>query len=141
MPRRWLRGMFVVLVTLAAWLVARPSFASTPSSLDAPLCDDRGATVIARPPTLVTPQTSIDVAAPDPECPDGDAAKLALRGSGEGPSRGPATSAHADVEAVLPLRLALADAVSVGVAVARASRIALPAGIRGRVDRPPRARA
>jgi hypothetical protein len=136
--RRWLRGMFAALAALAVWLVARPSFAA---SYDAPLCDDRGATVIAPPPTLVPVRTFFDVAAADSSCPDRDGDKLALRGADgqDAPSRGPAASAHADVEAILPRGLSLADAVRVYVAAARAARVALPLGVSVRVERPPRA--
>ena len=134
--------MFAALAAFAVWLVALPSLASTPTTYranyDAPLCDDRGATVVAPPPTLVTVNTILDGIAPDTACPDDDAAKLALRGGSDAPSRGPAAAAHADVEAVLPLRLVLADASRVYLAAARAARVALPLGVSHRVERPPR---
>jgi len=49
------RPILVVLAALAVWLVAWPASAA------APLCDDRGASRLAPPPTLDTPNVSIDI--------------------------------------------------------------------------------
>jgi|HubBroStandDraft_2_1064218.scaffolds.fasta_scaffold683693_1 hypothetical protein len=52
---RSVRMLVVALVALAAWLVAGTAMAA------APLCDDRGASALAPPPTLDTPNESIDI--------------------------------------------------------------------------------
>jgi hypothetical protein len=60
MSSRFARTFVALAAALVAWLVASPAHAS------APLCDPRGATVIAPAPQLQAPQTVLDAAAPAP---------------------------------------------------------------------------
>jgi hypothetical protein len=62
---RTVRTLLVVLAALAVWLVAWPASAA------APLCDDRGASGFAPPPTLDTPNASVDVGMSPDACTDG----------------------------------------------------------------------
>jgi hypothetical protein len=59
---RSVRMLVVALVALAAWLVAGTAMAA------APLCDDRGASALAPPPTLDTPNESIDIGTSPEAC-------------------------------------------------------------------------
>ena len=64
MPRS-VRTLLVVLAAVAVWLVA------TPASASAPLCDSRGASGLAPPPTLDLQNASVDVGMSPDACPDG----------------------------------------------------------------------
>ncbi len=64
MPRS-VRTLLVTLAALAVWLVAWPASAA------APLCDSRGASGFAPPPTLDPQEASVDVGMSPDACPDG----------------------------------------------------------------------
>jgi hypothetical protein len=69
MLRRWTRFVLTAALGLALWLACGDARAS------APMCDHRGASANAPPPTLDTPQTSVEIdAVPGPaatECDSG----------------------------------------------------------------------
>ncbi len=127
----WVRRCLTVACVLAAWLVARPAAAA------APLCDERGASMLAPLPVLDSPNASIDIG----EHPDGcDASALRDKAyhRGERPSR-LGSSGHA------PMTLASA---ACEVASPAAERFSAPGtttyphpGVRSAVERPPRPRA
>src|SRR5579884_797187 len=57
------RAVLFAGVLLAVWAVAIPAFASP-----APLCDDRGATLLATPPALEAPDVAIERARASATC-------------------------------------------------------------------------
>jgi hypothetical protein len=130
MLRRALRAILVTSLALAVWAVARPAHAS-----QAPLCDDRGATVLASSPLLEAPQDSIDRVRASVPCPIGDlpyGATIA-RGHRSAPaSTSPARSALPTEVAVVVIRRPVAR-------LEPRDRGDAPAeGVRARVERPPR---
>jgi hypothetical protein len=58
----WVRRLVTLACLMAAWLVVRPAAAS------APLCDDRGASMLAPMPVLDAPNASVDVGDYDGGC-------------------------------------------------------------------------
>jgi hypothetical protein len=133
MVPRWCRNVVAIAAALVAWLVATPARAS------APLCDPRGATMIAPAPELETRVTSLDAAAPadDGQCSiasgDGHAC-----GGGHAPS--PRVSSASALAVALPAavtRLTLRSP-QVGRCARRADAPGERAGERAHVDRPPR---
>jgi hypothetical protein len=58
----WVRRLVTFACLAAAWLVVRPAAAS------APMCDDRGASMLAPAPILDTPTSSVDVGDHDTGC-------------------------------------------------------------------------
>jgi hypothetical protein len=135
MVPRWCRNVVAIAAALVAWLVAAPAHAS------APLCDPRGATMIAPAPELEAPLTSLDAATPaddaQPQCDLGHADGCACSG-GHAPS--PRISSAPALAAALPAavtRLTLRSPRT-GSCAARDDSAGERPGERGRVDRPPR---
>lgn len=127
MTPRWIRPLIVLATMLAAWLLATPARAA------APLCDDRGATVLAPPPQLQPIETSIDVGDSD-VCGSEDVMTRAVHPGGT-PEFGPAPETLATLLttalAVLPI-----DAQD----MTWLDRTSYPScGVPRRLDRPPRA--
>ena len=54
----WARSLILIAVGLVVWLASPPAFAA------APLCDDRGAIMLAPAPILDAPTASVDVGEP-----------------------------------------------------------------------------
>jgi hypothetical protein len=136
MVSRWSRIFVAVATALVAWLVATPARAS------APLCDPRGATMIAPAPELQAPATSLDAAAPVSDSDDAPCSVAAASGrawsNGRAPS--PAGSSAFATSAALPasaLRLGV-DSPRVGSCVPVEDAGGERSGERARVDRPPR---
>jgi hypothetical protein len=129
-PRRILRALFVASVAVIAWATARPCWAaSTPY---APLCDDRGASAIAPPPTFEATDEAIRRARA-PSCGTDAPSLFASIRSG----RATASPKSHSVELGLPIRLTWT--------VSRVSEAVTPSaldqidshGVRARVERPP----
>jgi hypothetical protein len=126
----WMRALALVAVTMAVWLIGKPAAAA------APLCDERGATTLAPPPTLDAPVASIDVGDTGDGC-----ARLAVdrdiaysQGRGSDPSPAPS---HSDLtidtdapRVVRPLSAIVPSAET---------RLVHRPGVRTRLERPPRA--
>jgi hypothetical protein len=135
MVPRWRRNVVAITAALVAWLVAAPAHAS------APLCDPRGATMIAPAPELEAPLTSLDAAAP---VDDAQSQCTIAQADGRAWSGGHAPSPR--ISSPSALAAALAAAVTrltvrsprIGSCVARDDSAGERAGERGRVDRPPR---
>jgi hypothetical protein len=127
--RSWLRSVVLIAVTLAVWLVVKPAAAA------APLCDERGATTFAPPPTLDAPTESIDVGDGTDACAwltlDRDAAYSEHTG---GEARQLAARSDVTVHAP-PAFVPPAQGVIVPIA---ADETAHPVGVRARLERPPR---
>ena len=113
------------------WSLARPVWAGALPA--APLCDDRGATVLALPPTLQAPDEAI-IRARAPSCDRGGQSLFATVGVG----RIHLSSTPDVTQAALPTRPSLAFSCT-------ASEVGPPrvfsahcGGARSRVERPPR---
>jgi hypothetical protein len=127
MPRS-VRTLLVALVALALWLVASPASAS------APLCDDRGASGLAPPPTLDLQNASVDVGMSPDSCPDG-----VERDASFHQGRVPEPLPSPTVANALPVDARVT--VIPGGAWRRSSSFELAAarlGVRDRLERPPR---
>ena len=118
----------VVAMGLVALLAATPAFAA------APLCDDRGAIMLAPAPILDAPSASIDVGQPF-ECMDQHVFDATYDEGGRSDAPTPAPQ---HFQAILTSQVGLPGP---DVLPAVFSYVAPPArpGIRGRVERPPRA--
>ena len=127
---RWARLFVAFAAAFAVWAIATPARAS------APLCDPRGATVIAPAPQLQQPETSIDIGVSPDECFESLAALKSVD-DGRAPEPTPASSAGDPVvQNVAPV----ISRAAVGGSVARDGVAGSErAGARNRVDRPPRA--
>ena len=133
MPTRWTRFVVAFAAALVAWLVATPARAS------APLCDPRGATMIAPAPELEEHVTSLDAAAPADDAPCG--AALAAGRAWRGGSV-PAPELSRGSAPTFALTSDVHPAVGAACGASRTSRASADGerpGERGRVDRPPRA--
>jgi hypothetical protein len=124
----WVRRFLTVACLLAAWVVARPAAAA------APMCDARGASMVAPTVVLDPPTASIDVGEHTDGC-DAEGAQDKAFHRGERSHRLPST-AHA--EAVLaPPTAEVAPStpdVSPRPELPRIDR----SGVRSMLDRPPR---
>jgi len=131
--RRVLRAMTATAMALAVWLVVAPARAA------APLCDTRGATTFAPPPTLQPPMASIDVSSGDGrECERPDLVAAYQEGRDDAPrfeQRAPAPAALVTSRWMVEGRHA-ARAPRDGVLKGGSRR-----GVRRSIDRPPRRRA
>ena len=124
----WVRRFLIFACLLAAWSVARPAAAA------APMCDARGASMLAPLPILDTPNASIDVGEhPDP-C-DADALHDKAYHRGERSHR-IASAVHADL-VLAPLGGLVAPSapdLSLRPDIPTVDR----AGVRFLLERPPR---
>jgi hypothetical protein len=132
MVRAAYRAALFVSVMLAVWAVARPA-----SAAPAPLCDDRGATVVALPPALEAPDIAIERARLSNTCPFSWGVDLPL-GAGISTYHATAELCASTAEPGLPVEpLALSpprgEELGTALALPRVER-----GVRFRVERPPR---
>jgi hypothetical protein len=122
------RILVAALVALAAWLVAGTALAA------APICDARGASALAPPPTLDTPNESIDVGMGPEACDYAPDDGVSLH---QGRTADPLPSpAGADLLPMTPQARVVAAA---GSSISR--EFALSGGAQGvyaRLERPPR---
>jgi hypothetical protein len=125
----WVRRLVTLACVLAAWLVVRPAAAS------APLCDDRGASMLAPMPVLDMPDASVDVGDHDGGC-EGWVGRDHAYQRGERPARG-FSPARGDVLPTSVIHVPSPDARA--SAQAPAARETVPAGVRFPLERPPRA--
>src|ERR1700722_6592634 len=130
MPRRAFRAAHFAIVTVALWSPARPAYAMT-----APLCDDRGATTMAPPPTLQAPDAVIAPSASARACGRDEALPGDAAAPGQGPSIAPASQGDQAVIAA-PLVVPPPPA-ALGAPRARDLVWVDPGGARSRVERPP----
>ena len=129
MLRRALRAFLVSSLALALWTVSRPAHAAP-----APLCDDRGATAIAPPVALESPEGAIERARVASSCPGSDVPLGSTLARGHRSGASAATAA----QPVLPAS-ATAIAPPPGVTLDPPVLFtAPPDGVRYRVERPPR---
>jgi hypothetical protein len=130
MLRRAVRVAVMLGVVLAVWTIARPASAAV-----APFCDDRGASAIAPPPTLESPNDVIQRVRAASKCAsdDGDAFRRTFAPMHRLPQPpGP------NVEPTLP-RTTPTVAPAEGCVLDLDSPPALvPSGVRFRIERPPR---
>jgi hypothetical protein len=125
----WARTVVLVAVALAVWLVQRPASAA------APFCDDRGAIMLAPPPTLDTQDASIDVGSSNEGC--FEHAGM-LPGLDQG-SRSDPAPAPQNVQTTLPAVDGSIPAADVCLVALCESAVLHRPGIRSRLERPPRA--
>jgi len=126
----WCRLLVAFATAFAVWALAAPARAA------APLCDPRGATVMAPAPSLEEPETSIDVGSPADDC----LIRFALSAAtgGRAPEAPSTTSMQGD-PAVPGAGVILPAAPSANVIPAPVAPGGERPGARGRIDRPPRA--
>lgn len=125
---RPVRTLFVALVALSAWLMAGSAFAA------APLCDDRGASALAPPPTLDTPNASIDVGSGSEACGFVTDNGMSLhQGRAHDPLPAPAGADLLPVDTQTGILRAPVSAVGHDFVGSQGH-----AGVRGRLERPPR---
>jgi len=126
MLRRWAKAIVFAATFATLWLVASPARAN------GPLCDDRGATIVAPTPALIFPEQSL--LSLDDDC-DQTGYELAFtrhRAPGER-----ILIADADVACATPVIVVFDSPACTTLAIDSAD--APHAGVRDRVDRPPRA--
>jgi hypothetical protein len=131
MLRRALRCALFAIVTVAIWTLSRPAFA-----MPAPLCDDRGATSLAPPPTLQAPEVALLRApAPPPSlCEDEGVAAAPAIAPGHGQHQAPITQADPVLPAcAAPVVSPAGEPVALPVHAAPSSD-----GVQYRIERPPR---
>ena len=126
----WVRRCLTFACLLVAWLVARPAEAA------APLCDDRGASALAPSPSLDIPNASLNVG-DHSDC-DSEGARDKTYQRGQNPHRC-ACAAH--VDGALPTTMPRVPVVSRELTVAPEVCGVERAGVRGSLERPPRARS
>jgi len=124
----WARSLIAVSAGLLVWLVAAPARAA------APLCDNRGAIMLAPAPVLDAPVASVDIGEPS-DCLDLHAFEASLEENSRSGDPFP-QAAHVDA-ATLTARLPFPTPSSVPAPVFSEPPCPL-AGVRGRVERPPR---
>jgi|HubBroStandDraft_2_1064218.scaffolds.fasta_scaffold130802_2 hypothetical protein len=128
MPRS-VRTLLVALAAVAVWLVASPASAA------APLCDNRGASGMAPPPTLDLQNASVDIGMSPDACPDGverDTSFHQGRVPDPLPSASVASALPVDTQVKVPACGVWHRAASLELDAARL-------GVRDRLERPPRA--
>ena len=113
---------------LAAWVVARPAAAS------APMCDERGASMLAPTPVLDAPNASIDVGEQTDGC-DADAWQEKAYHRGEGPHRTPSPK---HVDAVLAPQACRVSPRAPDASMMPDVRTVDRSGVRFALERPPR---
>jgi hypothetical protein len=128
--RATLRAVLAVTIVLALWTVSHPASAAA-----AALCDDRGASVIAPPPPLEASDEAIQREQIPDACLGDGVLPLGARIS-PAPRGVPFFFPSADQALpIVPARLAM-SAGTESVVLPRTARA--PAGVRSRVERPPR---
>jgi hypothetical protein len=130
MLRRVLRAVLFAIVTVALWTVARPANAAV-----APMCDDRGASMIASPPTLQAPDAVLAQAATSHACDGEDFLDGRAVAPGHAPRVVPASQGD---PALVPVTPMVPPPAVLGAARAWDSSWIDPSGVRSRVERPPR---
>jgi hypothetical protein len=129
MFRRALRCAIFTIVAVAIWTLSRPAFA-----MPAPLCDDRGATSLAAPPTLQAPELAV-LRAPAPlPCEDAGLAAGPTLAPGHGQHQVP--SAQGDpgvVTCAAPLVSITGEPLALPPPAAPSTE-----GVQYRIERPPR---
>ncbi|HEY8040131.1 MAG TPA: hypothetical protein VIF15_10075 [Polyangiaceae bacterium] len=127
--RRALRATLFAAVVLAMWTLSRPALAAS-----APLCDDRGASGMAPPPSLEAPDVAVQRARTPPSC-DGLSAPLTatLTHTHHGLFASAAAAEHAVPVARTLLAPPGAELLEVAPPAARPRQ-----GVRWRIERPPR---
>lgn len=129
MLRRALRYALFAIVTVAIWTLSRPAFA-----MPAPLCDDRGATSLAPPPTLQEPELAVLRAAPPLPCEEGDLAAGPMVAPGHGEHQAPSPQGDpAVVTCAAPLASPAGEPMALPPPVAPSTE-----GVQYRIERPPR---
>jgi hypothetical protein len=130
MFRRALRCAIFAIITVAIWTLSRPAFA-----MPAPLCDDRGATSLAAPPTLQAPELAVLRApAPVPCDADADLSASPTLASGHGQHQVP--SAQGD-PAVMTFAAPLVSLAGEPLALPPPAAPSTE-GVQYRIERPPR---
>jgi hypothetical protein len=130
MIRGVLRAALFASLVLTLWTFARPA-----AAMPAGLCDDRGATAIAPPPSLEAPDEAIARArAPASSCPcEGSEARAAI-----GPAHHRAPSPSPSAQSALPFS-SVVLAPPAEHRLASAPVVDRPGrGVHSRVERPPR---
>ncbi len=124
------RAVLFAGTMIAVWLIASPALAAS-----APLCDDRGATGLAPPPALQSPEDAfVRARSIAPDCFGGATRDLAFVSSHDAPAP-PA----ADGDSAVPISLARVErATSTACALPNVAGDARDA-VAARVERPPRA--
>jgi hypothetical protein len=145
---RLVRAVLFGATALALWLVAVPAFAaeSAESEADAraaraaanaaPMCDDRGATRLAPPPSLVADGPSLEVG-PAPASCNGSitAGEQATPSDGDPSQNVPNGSEWLATFPSTHARVLIPDST---LALRRDDQLVPSAGVRARVERPPR---
>ncbi|HTQ42019.1 MAG TPA: hypothetical protein VMI75_04620 [Polyangiaceae bacterium] len=129
MFRRALRCAIFAIVTVAIWTLSRPAFA-----MPAPLCDDRGATSLAPPPTLQAPELAV-LRAPAPlPCEDAGLADGPTLAPGHGQHQVPSAQGDpAFVTCAAPLVSLAGEPLALPPPAAPSTE-----GVQYRIERPPR---
>jgi hypothetical protein len=128
-PRRIVRVLLVLSVTLVTWAAARPCWAA--AAPYAPLCDDRGASASAPPPTFEATDEAVRRARAS--CETGEHSLFASIVSGRSATPRPGHAA----EPVLPVRVSWhVEWLSEPIADTPARRAEAP-GVRSKLERPP----
>jgi hypothetical protein len=130
---RWCRLFVAFAAAFAVWSIATPAFAG------APLCDPRGATVMAPAPQLQEPETSIDVGVAPDDCADRlDGLKGALK-TAEGGRIPPPAPPNAAGDPVVPTFAPAIVAADFELhPILDEGRTGERPGARTRLERPPR---
>lgn len=129
MLRRALRCALFAIVTVAIWTLSRPAFA-----MPAPLCDDRGATSLAPPPTLQAPELAVLRAPPPLPCEDSDLASGPTLAPGHGQQQVPSAQGDpAVVSCAAPLVSPAGEPLALPPPDAPSTE-----GVHYRIERPPR---
>jgi len=126
----WLRRLLTFVCLMAAWLVVRPAAAA------APLCDLRGASVLAPMPTLDLPNSSLDVGDVAEGC-EGWVNRDHVLQRGERPTQ---VSPSAPGDAVLTAVVSQVPPAAPGGALLVDTGSAPRPGVRSPLERPPRPR-
>jgi hypothetical protein len=127
---RTVRYLLLAACVLALWAAPRRAFAATAA---APICDDRGASLIAPPPLLQAPEDAVRRAR-WADCGGDESSGLVAIGQGKSP-RPPSSSS---VEPALPFKPLTLLAPSSRLEIAPDTQESGPRGERARVERPPR---
>jgi len=129
MFRRALRCAIFAIVTVAIWTLSRPAFA-----MPAPLCDDRGATLLAPAPTLQAPELAVLRAPPPIPCEDADVAAGPMLAPGHGQHQVPSPQGDPAVATcAAPLASPTGELLALPPPVAPSTE-----GVHYRIERPPR---
>jgi hypothetical protein len=128
--RPWLRTLVACATVLVAWLVAWPARAA------APLCDDRGASMVAPEPQLQAPELSLKAVGADED--DACALHISDETARQAPPRAPPPQS-AQPQATVPTGPARDAAAYYELPRARDTNDARRPGFTHPLERPPRA--